>query len=234
MENINLLPENGSILNELVIHDLHMNNGNIDNIENANNVIENANIENDNNDININNNNINNNDINEGSDDEDGVQNGPINELQIDQNNIMETGLGLPLPDRDEAESVVQHLLNLNAPIPWPALGNECIDEYNTPNILVCSFPCYFPFGNGDVTNKVRPLEVTLNEAIKHYNKYSVKDPRTGELYYPLAENHKLMHLLQDMEERHRIQSQASVYLQKNQIDACKSNYRRIDRNGSK
>ena len=194
MENINILPENGSILNELIVHDINLRCNDNENDNNNNN--------------------------NDESDDDEGIQNGPINELQLDQNNVLESGLGLPLPDRDEAEAIVQNLVDPNNTIPWPILGTECIDEYNTPNILVCSFPCYFPFGNGDVTNKVRSSEVTLNEAIKHYNKYAVEDQTTGKLYYPLAENHKLMHLLQDMDERHRIQSQASIYLQKNHIDA--------------
>ena len=192
--NLNLLPVNGSILNELLIHEI--NNNATNNDENNNN----------------------NND--DDSEDEEGIQNGPVNELQVDNNNILESGLGLPLPDRDEAETIIQNLINPNAPIPWPTLGTECIDEYNTANILVCSFPCYFPFGVGDVTNKVRPIDVTFNEAIKHYNKYSFKDPNTDKFYYPLAENHRLMHLLQDMDERRRIQSQASVYLHKNQVDA--------------
>ena len=119
MENINVLSENCSILNGSVVHII-----NLRCYDNENDKTENNNDE---------------------SDDDGSIQNGPNNELRWDQNIGLESGLGLPLPDRDEAEAIVQNAVDPNIPIPWPILGTEWIDEYNKSNILVYSFPCYFP-----------------------------------------------------------------------------------------
>lgn len=55
---------------------------------------------------------------------------------------------------------------------------------------------------------------------MKHYDKYSAKNPTIEQLHYQLAENHRLMPLLQDMDEHHKVQSKSNTYLQKNQTDA--------------
>ena len=194
--NLNALPLDNSVyenLHEVVVDNI-LNDAVHDNIHNADNV--------------------------ESDNDDDGIQDGPIdNELD---DGILHTGIALEIQNINVANAIVADLLHPplnNDIIEWPQLNPLPLDEYNTPYLLTNAFPCLFPFGNGDVTDKIRNIHVTLNDACNHYLKYG-KLNTDAIMVHPFASDMKFCHYIQDMDERHRIQSQASIYLQKNPLDA--------------
>ena len=198
-DNLNALPDDNSVyplLRELVIPN------NVQNHDNVNQDIAYIPDDDDDNDV-------------------DGIMDGPIpNELE---NAILETGIALDVPNIDEANAIINEIIHPplnNALVEWPQLAPAPYDEYNTPYLLTSAFPCLFPFGNGDVTDQIRNIAVSLHDASIHYLKYSRTDCNGIEIY-PFASDARFCHYIQDMDERHRIQSQASVYLQKNPADAA-------------
>ena len=96
-------------------------------------------------------------------------------------------------------------------------IGDRPVDDFNGVGLLAKSYPVLFPFGVGDVTCALdRRHDVTFSEAIKHYVK--LFDVRRG--CYHFAPHHRFLHHIQDIDERHRIQSQASVFVKQNASDA--------------
>ncbi|XP_034240282.1 uncharacterized protein LOC117644774 [Thrips palmi] len=49
----------------------------------------------------------------------------------------------------------------------WPKLGNEPIDEFNTPGYIACAFPSLFPYGNADL-RQTRKNEIKTSNYFKH------------------------------------------------------------------
>lgn len=156
-------------------------------------------------------------------DDEAGVSGGP----QDNDIDVLETGV--PCEDfltKSSVEVLQQSFLretSIHDPtdgptvIPWPERASDPIDERSYGMLLASSFPVLFPCGTGDVTYKGRRVhEVSFNEALKFYITYYDENSKR----YPFAECPRFMHFIQDMDERHRIQSQASVYMQKHPEDA--------------
>jgi hypothetical protein len=225
MNNLNLLPENDSVFNQLPI------------LEEDNNIEQNQ-VEN--------------------NDDEGGVEDGPINDIDLDEDNILESSVGVQEISNDEAQVIVDIILepliviprnqymdlieppneinqyqnniddieipiippiiplDVNIPLNWPEFGLNAIDEYNTTNFFSLMNPYLFPFGTGDCTDKIRLYDVSLHDSIKHYQRFSLYDDIKKQWYWPFAENHAFMHCCQDMDERRRIQSQCSIFLEKN------------------
>jgi hypothetical protein len=132
---------------------------------------------------------------------EGGVEDGPVNEIDTDEDNILETSIGVNQVNNDEAEDIIDVILQpilprsdnddhlqpvdsidanvppivpapipmdpnvipnlqpidpINEPIPWPAPGENAIDEYNTPYFFSLMNPYLLPFGTGDCTDKIR------------------------------------------------------------------------------
>ena len=76
------------------------------------------------------------------------------------------------------------------------------------------AFPCQFPFGNGDLTDKIRSIHISLNDACNHYLKYGKLDVYDI-MINPFPSKMKSCHHIQDMDERNRIKSKASIHSQK-------------------
>ncbi|KAK3923264.1 ATP-dependent DNA helicase [Frankliniella fusca] len=53
----------------------------------------------------------------------------------------------------------------------WPKLGDEPIDEFNTPGYIACAFPTLFPYGNADLRQE-RKHEVKTSNYFKHLMHY--------------------------------------------------------------
>ena len=213
IDNLNLLPENDSVyaaLSELVVRNNLINNDVNDVVANIDAMI----IDNDNNNIDDND------DDNDDGGNVYGLVGGPIeNELN---DSILETGIALDLVDINIADAIVNDInpiIQINDVIEWPQLAPVPYDEYNTPFLLTNAFPCLFPFGSGDVTDKIRMVAISLHDAAEHYLKYGKIDCN-GKIVHPFGSDVRFCHYIQDMDERHRIQSQASVYLEKNPLDA--------------
>ena len=105
---------------------------------------------------------------------------------------------------------------------PWPPRGKG-LSDYNTPSIQAMAFPTLFPYGTGDVTQKVRDVDVTMTDANEHLLKYAVERPKDSDLegyFYPFVEHDRWMHWAQNTAERHRINLQKNVYLQQHPEDA--------------
>ena len=81
------------------------------------------------------------------------------------------------------------------------------------------AFPDKFTTGRGDVNDKVRIYDVSLKQASVHYIKLARVDD-AGIISWPFGSDMRFCHYIQDMDERHRIQAQANIYLQKNPADA--------------
>ena len=85
------------------------------------------------------------------------------------------------------------------------------------------SFPTLFPHGNGDATCKDRCHAVTLTEANAHLLKYCVMKTSFASNYplkykynYPVPDHTTWHHWEQNTAERHRHNTQKTVFLQKN------------------
>lgn len=62
------------------------------------------------------------------------------------------------------------------------------------------------------MTDQIRNIAVSLHDASSHYLNYA-RINSVGVLSYPFASDVRFYHYIQDMDERERIQSQASIYL---------------------
>ena len=102
-----------------------------------------------------------------------------------------------------------------------PEAGRHFLSDYSEPFLQTMAFPCLFPYGAGDVTGKDRKLDVTMTEANAHLLRYCVheKNSTNPGYKYPFANHPSWMHWAQNTAERHRHNSQKSVYLNKNPKD---------------
>ena len=142
-----------------------------------------------------------------------------VNEAVIDQ--VTESGFSMeaPVPKVTEAEKI-RRMCEAGEAIPWPEqTSDQLLCEYTTPNLLAFSFPYLFPFGIGDVTNKVRHTPISIKDALEHYLRYAYFDTLTGQWIFPFGGHGRFVHYLQDLDERQRIVSQANVYITKNKDD---------------
>ncbi len=63
-------------------------------------------------------------------------------------------------------------------------------------------------------------FKMSTKQKHKYLIKFTCKSPRTGELYYPFAENPRLMFIVADRLRRHRTIDQSGIYLKQNPGDA--------------
>lgn len=132
------------------------------------------------------------------------VQSNPI---QSNQTTTMAQGLRERL-----AEAPANHI---------PHNGNGAtLNDYFTPCVQAMAFPTIFPCGtDGDVTFKNRSNAVTMTGANAHLLKYAIKPIDVG-WRYPFAEHDRWMNWVQNTCERHRMNAQKKVYLEKYPDDA--------------
>ena len=96
-------------------------------------------------------------------------------------------------------------------------VSDSPVHDFDCSGVLAKSFPTLFPFGIGDVTcESNRGIKVSFNDGMKHYVRYY---DANREVYH-FSGNHRFLHYIQDMDERHRIQGQAATYLRLNEADA--------------
>lgn len=70
----------------------------------------------------------------------------------------------IPVNEQQQQElDAIRDKLSLNdEPINWPSVGNQPINEYQTPFLATLAFPTLFPDGKGDPTNPSLVKEVPL------------------------------------------------------------------------
>ena len=102
---------------------------------------------------------------------------------------------------------MIQNLINnvivdadAEVPLNWPTQEDQAIDKYSCTNLFAMSFSIEFPIRIGDCKSKIRQMDVSLNDSIKHYQYYSVCID--GKRIWPLASLHRFMFYLHDMDER--------------------------------
>jgi len=107
-------------------------------------------------------------DVNENDEDDDyGQHEGPV-EQQLEGDNVLQTGYARPTDTLGQEEHIQQDIIDR---LRFPDRDPTPIDEFNTPGLFAKTFPTKFPFGRGDPTDQDRRRIVTLNEAIKHFNR---------------------------------------------------------------
>jgi hypothetical protein len=52
-------------------------------------------------------------------------------------------------------------------------VGDQPLNEYNTPFLATMAFPCLFPDGKGDPTNPALFREISLSNKIQHLIKFA-------------------------------------------------------------
>jgi len=134
--------------------------------------------------------------------------NGDEGEPHGDQ--VLNTSIGVnDDSDRQELEIIRDTILA------WPKRSELPVDERNASFLLASAFPTLFPCSAGDVTYKARRQDVSMKDAIEHYIKYF--DVNLNR--YPIAEHPRFLHYVQNVDERQRINTQASVYINQNAVD---------------
>ena len=127
-----------------------------------------------------------------------------------------------------------------NDPVPWPETGSF-VNDFNSSGLYSMSFPCLFPYGKGDPSNRDCIIAVSENNCGKHLIKYAVNikkvkqlllsdttltdDERINvqklhrendpEFIYPFVKHERFIHFLQNTNERHRAFSQRGFWLSK-------------------
>lgn len=129
-----------------------------------------------------------------------------INDGNIDQN-VQYSGFEGHRIQRSEHDTIDALIMQ------WPRRNETPNDEYNTSYLYTMAFPTLFPFGSGDIHYKLDRLhKISVNDANCHYLKYYDIDNKR----YPFAEHPRFLHFAQDLDERNRIQSQASIFIRNN------------------
>jgi len=146
-----------------------------------------------------------------------GIDAGPVLEEHEMLDNILTTGVSGPIPLLDEANDISRRVID---GVHRPVQGPIPLDEYRTPGLVAKTFPCLFPFGNADPFEQGRLHSVTLKEYLEHFCRYAIFDEIRGAFRRPFDANPRFMHYLQDLDERHRIISQAQFYIRNNPADA--------------
>ena len=159
-----------------------------------------------------------------------GPEQGGASGAPADENQVEETYLARPIDPKQSQKEQVEEFVrqfveqqgtNADAiaqdsqscePQPWPAAG-KVLSDYDTPGIQAMAFPTLFPLGKGDVTQKTRRVEVSLTESNQHLLKYCYYDQNRGKYVYPFAEHERWCFWAQNTAERHRANTQKSVYL---------------------
>ena len=155
-----------------------------------------------------------------------GPEQGGATSFAVDDSDevIQETHIFLPA-DRLNTESDQQLITTIlrdeygtnENPFAVNVDNTNTLNDYNTPSLQSMAFPTLFPYGVGDITMRTRRYDVTFTNAMKHYLNYAVYDPRLNTHIFPFAEHSRWVHWAQNTEERHRFNSQRTVFLRKNE-----------------
>ena len=143
-----------------------------------------------------------------------GIEGGPQDgEIQLEEN-ILVTGVS------NEQSNIVSEIEQIENMLEWQTMQQLPTNEFDTPGILARTFPTLFLYGIGDpFDNSMRTYSVSLHGALSHICRYARRNER-GDLERSYDRNPRFMHYRQDMDERHRIPSQASFFVKEHQADA--------------
>lgn len=165
-----------------------------------------------------------------------GPEQGGASGALAEESPVVEAYLGLPPTNRNEEDVIRQALSQAfgeqtndqdqndqeqGTTVNWPDRG-QMLSDYSTPSLQALLFPTLFPFGVGDVTKKNRLTEVSLTHSNQHLLNYALKE-EGGQLTFPFAQHSRWMHWAQNTAERHRVNQQREVYLEKSPEDATLS-----------
>ena len=149
-----------------------------------------------------------------------GPEQGGASGANVDENQVEENYLPQPTEDNTVHEKQVRKALSKLLRFDWPETGTR-LSDYCTPSLQAMAFPTLFPWGyKGDVTMTSRKTYVSPTDANKHLLKYAVWDQDDDLWHYPFAEHPTWCHWAQNLAERHRVNTQKSVYLKKQPQDA--------------
>ena len=149
---------------------------------------------------------------------------------------IEEDYVGQPLQVPIDARKALENEFNINtglvnieqrtssrgiAIIEGPKRGINPISDFNQPGVQGLAFPHLFPSGDpGDCTAGDHDVRVGLKDGNQHLLWYAVEKPDGNGYIYPFAEDSRWMHWACNTCERHCLQGQKSLYLDKNPGDA--------------
>lgn len=143
-----------------------------------------------------------------------------LDDAAANDDGVLETGVALNVAAQPAEQVQVDELLDR---IVWPTRQTLPLDEFRTPGLFAKTFPTLFPFGIGDPFDNGRDRQSPpLNASIKHFIRYAIPNGRGG-YKRPFDMNPRFAHYIQDVDERHRIFSEAKFYLKSNPQDANNS-----------
>ncbi|CAM9499968.1 unnamed protein product [Ectocarpus sp. 12 AP-2014] len=122
------------------------------------------------------------------------------------------------LEDRAIEAALRRQVRESGADVPvnaWPGMEATALNEFKTTGLASMAFPALFPWGKGDPTDPARSRSVKPTDGMRRLLKY-FRDGR-----YRFASHSRFPHWCQNMLERHRMLSQAQVYLKQNPGDAA-------------
>lgn len=111
----------------------------------------------------------------------------------------------------------------------WPHIKDTALNVFKTTGLASMNFPALFPWGTGDPTDPVRSRSVKPIDSMRLLAKFF----RGGR--YRFASHQRFPHWCHNMLERHRMLSQAQIYLKHNPGDAAMTieHMRNLFRSGS-
>ena len=163
-----------------------------------------------------------------------GIEAGAV-PIEPEIENILETAFLNVNPLNGTEANFIDNAVNPTNTIDWPSLGPDLLGEYTTPGLLCKSFPCLFPFGNGDPFDHNRRYTVSLHDTVQHLQRYAINIKSTNPdstrtYYYPFARHPRFCHYVQNMDERHRIYTQANFCIKDSELSMTRQDLENIQR----
>ena len=125
----------------------------------------------------------------------------------------------LPFPIAQQTEDLaILSTIQGTEPLSWPGQDENAINEFSTPYLATMCFPVLFPYGSRDPTNPARVRNISLTNAMKHFNRFG--EFVNGKSVWRFASHPRFPYWGLNMKQRHQLLSQTSVHLQQHPGDA--------------
>lgn len=142
----------------------------------------------------------------------------PADDTVYNESTEMSSFLPVGEHQQQEIEAVRNQLLSAQELMEWPSVGDEPLNEYQTPFLATMAFPSLFPDGKGDPTNPSLLRDVTLQDRIKHLLKFAENSDEKW--VYRFANHPRFSYWSLNMILRKRTLQQTRIFLKQNPGEA--------------